>query len=237
MTLRYLTSPLLVLSFAALFAPLPCRADIETIPAGNDYLVTLPGTFTTIAGVGIVPLMGIPSFAYGADTVIQRTADVTLPDAIGGTAMVSAHLAGLTLESAAPVNIGGSFFDIFVTLDPSQSSTGQLTLTQTALEGTPTSPEGTLTSFFDFFVDISAVPVGGGPPAFSTTSEFQLSGSGFWNDPDDGAQFLNGPVQDCEPGSCHDATQVPEPGSVGLLLTAILGCGFGLKRRRSLHAR
>src|SRR5260370_8143003 len=93
----------------------------------------------------------------------------------------------LALKSTAPVNFGGTFFDIYVDLDPTPGHTtnGTLTLTQTvAGEGTP---EGTFTSFFDVFFDIDLTPAGQPKAACviganCTASEAQLNGSGSCTD-------------------------------------------------------
>ena len=249
MSLRYLISPVLVLAFLALVSPLSIQADSETIPAGNDYLITVPGvTYTTIPGIGKVPLMGNPSACGspclgGSDTVVHRDTEVLgtpdVPGAQEGT--ISTTLTQLWLKSVAPVNIGGSFFDVFVNLDPAAPpSTGLLDLQNTSGDGTPSVPEGDfkIDSFFDIFVELTLTPVGGGAPVVDHEEILLGAGGSGWNDPDDGAaSFLALPVQECtaDLSTCHVAvnTSVPEPGSVLLLMTAMAGCAFALRFRLS----
>ena len=248
MSLRYLISPVLVLAFLALVSPLSIRADPEIIPAGNDYLITLPGTFTTIPGIGPVPLMGNPGACGspclgGSDTVVHRDTEVLVtPDVQAGQeGTISTTLTQLWLKSVAPVNIGGSFFDVFVNLDPAAPpSTGLLDLQNASGDGTPSVPEGVfaIDSFFDIFVELSITPVGGGAPIVDHEEIHLGSGGSGWNDPDDeAASFLALPVQECtaDLSTCHVAvnTSVPEPGSVLLLMTAMAGCAFALRFRRS----
>jgi hypothetical protein len=247
MSLRYLISPVLVLAFLALVSPLSIQADPEIIPAGNDYLITLPGTYTTLPNGVVVPLMGNPSACGspclgGSDTVVHRDTEVLVtPDVQAGQeGTISTTLTQLWLKSTAPVNIGGSFFDVFVNLDPAAPpSTGLLDLQNTSGDGTPSVPEGVfkIDSFFDIFVELSITPAGGGPPAQVVHEKIQLGAGGSgWNDPDDGAaSFLALPVQECTANlsTCHVAvnTSVPEPGSVLLLMTAMAGCAFALRKK------
>src|SRR5215831_3129499 len=81
MNVRQLTLPILVLVFALLF-PLASQA-AEIIPAGNDYLITAPGT-SFMLGTTTVNLLGNPGACgapclYGSDTVVTRAAEVLSP--------------------------------------------------------------------------------------------------------------------------------------------------------------
>jgi hypothetical protein len=123
------------------------QAGPGTVALGSDYLATQPGTFfdfTTLSGgaVGLVNFQGLPFFD-NTDTIVQRKADAT----IGGAA-IPIQIVKLSLESTAPVNIGGSFFDVFVTLDPAHlaDDTGSMAISGTTAGGTFTS---SLNVFFD----------------------------------------------------------------------------------------
>jgi hypothetical protein len=241
-------------SVFTLFLVFTSQAAEIPIPAGNDYLLTTAGTFTTIPGIGVVNLMGNPTACgspclNGSDTVITRSTEVPgpmqdTPGQLEGT--INAMLTQLFLRSTAPVNIGGSFFDIFVTLDTTAGpSTGQLVLMNTNGEGTPTTPEGTFapSSFFDFFVDIKCAPAGSNttplpcnPNAPSTEIRLTTLGGG-WNDIDDGAAGFVNSVNECNPGvTCHVAVTNPEPNS-GVLVMAVLGICFSAFRKRRIRTR
>src|SRR5580704_973754 len=125
--------------------------EFEGVKAGTDWLVTLPGTFVTFMG-NPVAMTGNPAFAGGPDTIVSRLTDLVVADVVNSQATTATVMNLLALKSVAPVNVGGSFFDIYVDLDPGNVTNGSLTLTQTVPgEGTP---EGTFTSFFDVFYDL-----------------------------------------------------------------------------------
>ena len=67
-------------------------------------------------GASITPGPFPPNGTF--DTVIQRLNDVTL-SGIGSTGTADIRFRYLSLMSTAPVDIGGSFFDLYVGLDPS----------------------------------------------------------------------------------------------------------------------
>jgi hypothetical protein len=225
------TVALLSVSFLLCVFPSVSRAADEIIPAGPDLLFTNPGTFFIFPGIGQVNFLGRPN-AQGVDTIIQRLNPIQIDDTIGSTQMINTQITLLNLQSAAPVNIGGSFFDVFVHLTPNTVSPGNLTITQTVNgEGIP---EGTFVSFFDIFFTAdfsqggvtSPCPIPGNGCSFELT----LTGNGTWTD-DLGNQFLAGRVTESHPGNgVHIATPIPEP-SAALLISAGL-CLLGLVRRR-----
>jgi hypothetical protein len=227
-TFRHHSAPILVFGFAILVCLPSSRAD-EMIPAGFDYLSTVAGTYVNVPGVGPVPLLGNPNNLglYNSDTIVERLNGADVPDTLGATATVNTEMTKLSLESTAPVNIGGSFFDVFVELNPNTATLGQLTLTQTVNgEG---APEGTFTSFFDVFFDLTLHPIGGGADIV-TPMELPLTGSGFWTD-DPGSPFVVGNVNESDPPiGVHIATEVPEVSSVFLLVTALACCCVLLRR-------
>jgi hypothetical protein len=138
-------------------------ARASSIALGSDYFQTQAGTFINVGGFP-VPLMGNPVGPGVTDTIIQRQADATL-----GGAPIPIQLTALSLESVAPVNIGGSFFDVFVTLDPANLSLDTGTMT---MSGTPAG--GTFSSILDIFYRVRLVPVGGGPPTDSFGNALML---------------------------------------------------------------
>jgi hypothetical protein len=212
-------------------ATVPAETDI--VPAGPDMFVTQPGTFFDIPGVGAVNFLGVPN-AQGADTIIQRLAAINVtdvPDAVGSTEMVPLKMTLLDLKSTAPVNIGGSFFDVFVTLNPNIASTGTLDLTQTVNgEGIP---EGTFTTSIDVNFILSFERDGKtiACPLPSCADALSLTGNGLWTD-DRGVDWILGGVRESHPGGgVHVAREIPEPGSLLLIGGGLL---VGVLRKRLL---
>ena len=199
-------------------------AEFEGVQKGTDWLVTLPGTFVTFNG-SAVPMMGNPSFAGGPDTIVQRLTDMVVADVVNSTATTATVMTLLALKSVAPVNVGGSFFDVYVDLDPGHVTTGSLTLTQTVTgEGTP---EGTISSFFDVFFDLSLTPAGQAKaPCTVGVNCFPgevnpLNGSGSWTDDTTNGVFLVGQVNYVAPTEGHNAMQIPTPEPASLLLFGV----------------
>jgi hypothetical protein len=213
-------------------------AEFEGVQAGTDWLVTLPGTFVTFNG-GSVPMTGNPIFLGGPDTIVRRLSDLNVPDVANSTASTATIMTLLALKSVAPVNVGGSFFDVYVDLDPGHVTTGTLTLTQTVTgEGIP---EGTFTSFFDVFFDLSLTPTGQAKAPCTVGANCfpgevnPLSGSGSWTDDTTNGVFLVGQVNYAAPTEGHNAMQIPtpEPGTLLLLGSALVALSLRLKSRRA----
>jgi hypothetical protein len=222
----------------------PCRADIDCVLAGNDYFVTQPGTFFVIGGVN-VPLMGVPDPAnFGADTVVQRLANIDLSDTvIGGTETVNTQMLELRLTGLDPsCPATGTPCNVTIGLDPAHPTLGNLVFTQTTtVEG---GIEGTFTSFFDVFFDLSFTTLGGAPLPCDVNGDtvclqpdLTLTANGQWTD-DNGALFIAGAkVTESHPGSgVHVAQQMmtPEPVSSILFVTGLAGL-ITLARRRQLR--
>jgi hypothetical protein len=259
-TLRFLAvSSLLVM----LYSPL-AHADVcssaSCVAAGTDYFQTTTGSMVNLGSLGSIPLVGVPisgSPVGTADTIIQRLSDVP----IDSNPYSSLQMMGLSLESAAPVNLGSGFADLFITLDPGDLAldTGSITISG-GLTG------GTFSSTLDVYFDVciggdtgTGVGCGSFTPLVSG-EELVLSQSGATWGPtpapgealDEGAytdspnpynehtglpsnvvDFFPGMVTETEPGATHvvDPAPVPEPTSLILLATNLLVLVGTLKLR------
>src|SRR2546423_7582379 len=92
------------------------------------------------------------------DPFVERRAIASVPPGgVGDT--IPIKLVALSLQSTSPVDVGGTFFNVFVTLDPTKLSknTGFMTI----LENAP-GTGGTFSSIFTVFFQAKFVPVGGG---------------------------------------------------------------------------
>jgi hypothetical protein len=135
------------------------QARANTVNLGSDYLATVPGTFFNFGpGIGSVSFIGNPIGPGNTDTIVERLANATLTPG-GASATIPIQLVTLSLESNSPVNIGGTLFNVSVTLDPANLSrdTGQMTIFENSL-----GMGGTFSSFLNVFFEAKFVPVGGG---------------------------------------------------------------------------
>lgn len=214
----------------------------DPILPGFDLFTTQPGTFANI--------MGIPVFFRGtpvvpgttADTVVERLQGID-PFPIGGMGTIDIVLRQLSLQSIAPVNINGTFFDVFATATPNQDLG-----TMTIFHSTPTG--GTFNSILPVNALLTLIPVGGGAPItmnFSTT----LRASCTWshNRPPNYPNLPNFPsggffptilcVESSDIGGPEvhvvaPAENVPEPATLLLLASGLAGfAGFRRKQIRS----
>jgi hypothetical protein len=93
-------------------------AEAAPIGPGFDLFATGPSTLTIHPPQPCVTsctllFQGIPIGPGNTDTVVQRTGAL----ADGATGPIPSQLVALSLESTGPVDIGGSFFDVFVTVN------------------------------------------------------------------------------------------------------------------------
>jgi hypothetical protein len=142
----------LVLAFAS-------TAGAGTIALGADYFSTTSASYDFGGSIGVVDFVGLPCGPgctppnpgpANTDMIIEREGDATIN---GGAVTIT--MDALSLKSTNPVNIGGSFYDVFLTL-LQDNSEGSLGVTGT-LAG------GTYSSFLDD-LDLQATfrPTGGG---------------------------------------------------------------------------
>jgi len=136
---------------------LPGVTHASTILLGSDYFQTVSGTFFTFPGIGPVQFQGGPPVGPGnTDTIVQRQADATAIPGGPPALPIPIQIESLSLKSIAPVNVGGSFFDVFVDLAGTQSK-GTMTISENA-----SSTGGTFNSFLPVNFDAMFKPVGGG---------------------------------------------------------------------------
>jgi len=159
---------------------------IPTVALGSDYFATLPGTHYNFGGgIGNVNFMGLPIGPFNTDAIIQRRADAPL----GGPA-IPIQIVALSLKSTAPVNVGGSFFDVFITLDPANlaNDTGTMSMAGNTVTG------GSFSSALNIFFQAHFQPVGGGS-AFDVFNQVNVTSSGNPWGPAAGNGFgiVNGP--------------------------------------------
>jgi len=243
-------------------------ASADTINLGSDYFQTDPGTnFTFGAPIGVVNFTGVPIGPGQTDTIVQRQADATInpgvaPTGLTTVAQVAAlpnsiplQITALSMESTAPVNIGGSFFDVFVTLDPSNlaNDTGSMAIYGDSTGG---SFDSAFTVYFEAQFDDLSNPAG----SFDAFNHVVLSQNGAtWAPtPSPGTVVVSGPAGDQNAnqhttgantdfylrgilvedssGEAHHfvsaASAVPEPASLWLMGAGLGGLLFGIRKFR-----
>jgi hypothetical protein len=158
-------------------------ANAASVWRGSDYLTTPNngGTGFIFPGIGSVFFKGVPVGPGLTDTVIQRQADCSLPN-IGSSCTIPIEMTTLSLISSAPVNIGGNFFDVLVSLNPANQSTGTMTINHQFADDGGLGAEGTFSSQMTVNFKADFVPVGGGPIAQTSFQTIPLSlNSAFWS--------------------------------------------------------
>lgn len=58
-------------------------------------------------------MTGNPAFPGGPDTIVTRLSDLIVPDVVNSQSTTSTRMTLLSLKSTAPVNFGGTFFDVY----------------------------------------------------------------------------------------------------------------------------
>ena len=253
---------------AALLGTIPLAAKAAVVVEGTDYFQTIAvdpigvkGTYDTIPGLGLVLFKGV-AFGPGAtDTIVRRTADITINAPTSVTPNLL--LTGLQLEST---NLATP---IFVSLDPTKlaSDTGTMTINGSVAGGTLTS---SLDVFFDVCTALGVSGVGCGSGSLITTGSLDPSTSGplvsqpsaWLPTPPPGAVLVTGLVgnpaanfhtnlaagqvdlfpdlteadrlaQHCiGPAGTTLPTYCPEPATLALLGTALIGLAGSRRRRR-----
>ncbi len=228
----------------------------ETVPVETQFtglgpLMGVPlGTydFDTTFGRNI----GVQNVGL-TDTIIERDGVAIAPtQTAGASATIPIAMDRLQLETVSPVNFAGNgVANYYITLNPTVASTGTMTITWNS-----TGLGGTFSSTLDVNFEIHMGALNG---AVVDTGSLTLTSSGTsWSDlPPPGAfqitnanQFLSGtagdrtqdfwpvpPFTEQEPGATHVVTDtsngtIPEPASLVLLGSGILGIGALTWRRR-----
>ena len=172
-------------SVACLFTALACcpLASAATVVLGTDYLQTSSAVFD-FPVIGLVTMTGVPIGPGNTDTIVQRQADATI-----GGGQIPIQLMALSLKNTSPVNVGGNFYDVSVTLDPANlgNDTGHATYSGSTAGGT-------FTSDLNVYFTAMFTPVGAGSP-FLVPGNVLLTNSGasWLPTPPPGAVIVPGP--------------------------------------------
>ena len=213
-------------------------ASADPIGPGFDLFATQPGTFANLPGIGMVFLMGGTPLTPGTnvDTIVERLQGID-PFPVGGTGTISIILRDLSLQSVAPVNIGGTFFNVVVTELPVQAL-GTMTIFHSTVDG------GVFTSTLPIDALLTFTPVGGGM-SFSMNFSTVLRSACTWSHtpppnypmvPEfpSGDFFALGPcVEISDSGNeAHVISpgEVPEPTTLLLLASGLAGIA-GVRRK------
>lgn len=211
-------------------------ASADPILPGFDLFTTRPGTFHIIQGIGFVAFTGGPPLIPGTntDTIVQRLQGIN-PFPVGGMGTIDIVLKELSLQSVAPVNLGGTLFNISATALPMQTL-GSMTIVHSNANG------GTFTSKLPVDVLLTFTPVFGGM-SFTRTFTTMLMSSCQWshtpppNYPTPanfpaGNFFVVGQCIEMAPTELHvvEAAQTPEPATLLLLASGLAGLA-GIRRK------
>jgi hypothetical protein len=131
--------------------------------------------------VGVVPLEGSPFGPANTDTIVERHTGSGFPFNVGDVTTIDIELVALSLRSVAPVDIGGSFFDMDVIsgsfLGEPANPLGQMTVTH----GDPNG--GTfVTDFLPIDYRATFTEVGNPGNTFDIFGNIQfINTNGFWS--------------------------------------------------------
>ncbi|WP_041803859.1 hypothetical protein [Microcystis aeruginosa] len=189
---------------------MPEAVKATTVVAGTDYLFTHAdfNTFYDFGGsTGKVYFKGVPTFAGGSDTKVQRKDNCTF---VSGSCTTAIEMTGLELMSFSPNSVG----NILATIDPLNPSTGTMTIYE----------DGT----FESILTVNAVATGGILPAPVTfTKEFKVDrynssnpdGGRWTGTPLPGTPLVRAAYPD-QDANCHNLT------GPGCLNTDVTGDGM-----------
>jgi hypothetical protein len=237
-----------------------CQAFPASLEVHSGYDLFQSEVGTSFQGL---PYMGVPigNYDFGvpigvkdvgmADTIIQRTQDVTVANP-GDTGTTNLVMRDLQLESVVPV----SGHHLFITLQsmrsaseggPGPASTGSMNITFASANG------GTFTSMFDVFFDVRVDGLQG-PIIQSGDLTLDNSGASWSRTAPPGAELINGvnnmldgtdTSQDFWPGTIQEvhpgqgqhivdpASAVPEPATLApASFAALLGTLMAWRSRR-----
>jgi hypothetical protein len=172
----------------ALYAVIPAQAGPIFVEQGSTYLRSQPGQLVT-GGVFGGAIFDPTPIAHGANIVITRTEDIEIGGAPGAI-----KLTGVAMHSRAPVVFGGSFFDVFVDLDPAHlaDDVGTLTITGNLTGGTASE---TFTYFARFSL-VDAVTHAPGPTQVIKIDSVSAAPFAWSPNPTPGAVIVTGPDPD-----------------------------------------
>jgi hypothetical protein len=178
-------------TLSATLVALGCAQTVRAaqVALGSDYFQTQPGTmFNFGPPIGTVDFTGNSIGPGATDTIVERLADAT----INGNS-IPIQIVALSLESTAPVSIGGFNYNASVTLDPSHlgNDMGMMMIMGS-------SAGGTFNSFFDVFFEVQFAPINGGPSLAPFFDHVLLNNTGAtWSPtPPPGAVIVKGPDDD-----------------------------------------
>lgn len=172
----------------ALCAGTPAQADPIFVELGAIYLLSQPGqpiSGGVFGGAIFDPTPG----PNGANLTIIRPQDIEINGAPGPLKVID-----IALHSRAPVNFGGTFFDIFVDLDPAHlnDNIGSLTVTGDLTGGFATE-EFTYFARFSLFDAVTRAP---GPVQVIKINSVSAAPIAWSPNPPAGAVIVTGPDPD-----------------------------------------